>query len=302
MPRILLEVIVQTVADARAAAEGGADRLEIVRAIRSGGLTPPLALVTAIAAAVPLPLRVMVRENAGYDTDPSEVQALQRAAAEFAGIGVDGLVAGFSKRGALSVADLSVVLDAAPAVPLTFHRAFDAVSDPLGRYRPPYPNSTDRRHPDERWGRNPARNGAQGFATYSARAGARLAIIAGGGVDEEAFALFAKAACVRVIHVGRAARDGQNPDGPVSAAQRAAASKPHQSVNRQYAISNQQSTIHNPRSAINKSAIGDPQSAILHFPVVASARAEGLPHSRWRSCALCCVDAGAIRLAGSLRP
>ena len=33
---LLLEVIVQTEADARAAAEGGADRLEVVRAIRDG--------------------------------------------------------------------------------------------------------------------------------------------------------------------------------------------------------------------------------------------------------------------------
>jgi copper homeostasis protein len=214
---VLLEVIVQTVADACAAAAGGADRLEIVRAIRSGGLTPPLALVTAIAAAVPLPLRVMVRENAGYDTDQSEVQALQRAAAEFAGAGVDGLVAGFSKRGALSVADLSVVLDAAPAVPVTFHRAFDAVSDPLAAIdllaRIPQIDgvltSGGEGTPEARCTR---------LRDYSARAGARLAIVAGGGVDEEAFALFAKAACVRVIHVGRAARDGQNPEGAVSAA------------------------------------------------------------------------------------
>jgi copper homeostasis protein len=217
MPRVLLEVIVQTVADACAAAEGGADRLEIVRAIRSGGLTPPLALVTAIAAAVPLPLRVMVRENAGYDTDQSEVQALQRAAAEFAGIGVDGLVAGFSKRGAVSIADLSVVLDAAPAVPVTFHRAFDAVSDPLAALdllaRIPQIDavltSGGEGTPEARCER---------LRDYSDRAGARLAIVAGGGVDEEAFALFAKAACARVIHVGRAARDGQNPEGPVSAA------------------------------------------------------------------------------------
>jgi copper homeostasis protein len=217
MSRILLEVIVQTVADARAAAEGGADRLEIVRAIRSGGLTPPLALVTAIAADVTLPLRVMVRENPGYDTDPEEMQALQRAAALFAGIGVDGLVAGFSKRGAVSVADLSVVLGAAPGVPVTFHRAFDSVTDPLAAIDllagiPQIEGiltSGGQGTPETRCAR---------LRDYSAHAGARLAIMAGGGVNEEAFELFAKAGCVREIHVGRAARDGKNPDGPVTAA------------------------------------------------------------------------------------
>ena len=217
MPRVLLEVIIQTLADARAAAEGGADRLEVVRAIRHGGLTPPLSLVTAIAAEVSLPLRVMVRDNPGYDTDPREVHALRRAAAEFAGIGVDGLVAGFSKRGVVSVADLSVVLDAAPGVPVTFHRAFDSVSDPLaaidllGRLRQidGILTSGGEGTPEARCAR---------LREYSARAGARLAIVAGGRVDEEAFALFAKAGCVREIHVGRAARDGRNPEGPVTPA------------------------------------------------------------------------------------
>ncbi len=217
MPRVFLEVIVQTLDDARAAAEGGADRIEIVRAIGSGGLTPPLTLVTAIAAEVTLPLRVMVRENSGYETDRHEVHALQRAAAAFAGIGVDGLVAGFSKQGALSVPDLSVVLDAAPGVPVTFHRAFDSLSDPLGAIdllaRLPQVDGVLTRggegHPETRCAR---------LREYSARAGARLAIMAGGGVDEEAFALFAKAGCVREIHVGRAARDGRNPEGPVTAA------------------------------------------------------------------------------------
>jgi copper homeostasis protein len=214
---LLLEVIVQTLADARAAAEGGADRLEVVRAIRHGGLTPPLSLVTAIAADVPLPLRVMVRNNAGYDTDPREIEALRRSAAEFAGIGVEGLVAGFSKHGAVSVADLLVVLDAAPGVPVTFHRAFDSVSDPLAAIdllgRIPQIDgiltSGGEGTPEARCAR---------LRDYSARAGARLAIVAGGGVDEEAFALFVKAACVREIHLGRAARDGLNPEGPVSAA------------------------------------------------------------------------------------
>jgi copper homeostasis protein len=217
MPRVLVEVIVQTVADARAAAEGGADRLEVVRAIGDGGLTPPLSLVTAIAAEVPLPLRVMIRENSGFETASHEVRALQRAAAGLAGLGVDGLVAGFAQAGKLSLADLSVVLDAAPGVPLTFHRAFDALSDPLGAIDTlagiPQVDSILTSGGEG----TPMERCAQ-LRTYSARAGTRLAIMVGAGVDDEAFALFAKTGCVRAIHLGRAARDGKNPDGPVSAA------------------------------------------------------------------------------------
>src|SRR5512145_2202459 len=78
--RMILEIIVQSLDDARAALEGGADRLEGVRAIEDGGLTPPLELVHEIAAHVGLPLRVMVRENAGFRIHEGELDRLQRAA------------------------------------------------------------------------------------------------------------------------------------------------------------------------------------------------------------------------------
>ena len=217
MPRLLLEIIVQTVADACAAAEGGADRLEVVRAIRDGGLTPPLSLVDALAGAVSLPLRVMIRANAGYGTDAGELRTLQREAAALAARGVDGLVAGFATAGALSLSDLSAVLAETGGVPVTFHRAFDSLRDPaaaidvLGGVP-----QIDRVLTSGGAGTAPER--CARLRSYMARAGPRLAIVAGGGVDEEAFAFFAKSGCVHEIHVGRAARDGMDPQGPVSAA------------------------------------------------------------------------------------
>ena len=43
----LLEVIATTVADARLAAQAGANRLELVTAMGEGGLTPSLGLIEA---------------------------------------------------------------------------------------------------------------------------------------------------------------------------------------------------------------------------------------------------------------
>ena len=128
---IVLEVIVQSLQDARAAADGGADRLEVVRDIRLGGLTPPVSLVRAIAAEIVLPLRVMVRENAAYGTDAAELVRLCRAAAAFAAFEVDGLVIGFARDGQLLLDELREVFQAAPTLPATFHRAFDSLDDPL---------------------------------------------------------------------------------------------------------------------------------------------------------------------------
>jgi copper homeostasis protein len=54
MPRITLEVCVDDVAGLMAAAEGGADRIELCAALEVGGLTPSRGLM-ARAAALDLP-------------------------------------------------------------------------------------------------------------------------------------------------------------------------------------------------------------------------------------------------------
>src|ERR1700752_259778 len=93
MSEMILEVIVCSVGDAIEAQRGGARRLEVVRELDRGGLTPPVELLRAIKEAVDLPLRVMVRESDGYQA--TEVERLCAAAEEFSRREVDGLVLGF---------------------------------------------------------------------------------------------------------------------------------------------------------------------------------------------------------------
>jgi copper homeostasis protein len=213
---VLLEVIVQTVADAREATRGGADRLEVVRDIRRAGLTPSLSLVRAIAAETPLPLRVILRENDGFSTSPAELEVLRRAAIEFAAEGVDGLVIGFARNRQPALDDVRTVLEAVPQARVTFHRAFDRLSDPLTAIdQLADVTQIDRLLTDG--GGGSAESRCERLRQYVARAGGRLEIVAGGGVDEEAFAVFARNRCVREIHIGRIAREGSDPEGPVSA-------------------------------------------------------------------------------------
>ncbi len=213
----LLEVIVLSVADARAAAEGGADRLEVVREIRLGGLTPPVSLVRAIATETGLPLRVMLRENGGYDTNAREIAAMRSAAAEFAALGVDGLVTGFARGGDALLDETAAVLEDVPGVRVTFHRAFDQVRDRLAAIdRVSAIPQVDRILTDGGAG-TPARRCAR-LREWGDRAWGRITLIAGGGVDEEAIRWFARHACVREVHVGRAAREGGDQEGPVSVA------------------------------------------------------------------------------------
>ena len=215
--KLTIEVIVQTVDDARAAADGGADRLEVVRAIDVGGLTPELAVVEAIAAATSLPLRVMLRGNGGFETSDAEIEVLRAAAWELTKLGVDGLVAGFAKAGELSLVEFASVIEAAPGVPITFHRAFDSLSNPLAAIETlsTFPRVD---HILSSGGDGPLEERCAHLREYDARTGSRLTIIAGGGVDEEMFRRLVEQRTVREIHVGRAAREGLNAEGPVSAA------------------------------------------------------------------------------------
>ena len=80
MSRALLEVIALDAADASAAEEGGADRLEVVAGMDQDGLTPTVETVASIRAVSALPLRVMVRARAGFRTDPAEIESLCAAA------------------------------------------------------------------------------------------------------------------------------------------------------------------------------------------------------------------------------
>ena len=216
--RTLLEVIVQSVADARAAARAGANRLEVVRRIQDGGLTPPIALVRAIAAEVSLPLRVMVRENAGYTTSPVELPALQRAAAAFAELQVDGLVVGFAADGEIELEPVSHVMDAAPGIHVTFHRAFDELRDPLAAI-----DTLARVAGIDRiltsGGKGPSTIRCQRLRAYQERAGARLTIIAGGGIDADMLASLVRTGVVGEVHVGRTAREGHDPEAAVVAAE-----------------------------------------------------------------------------------
>ena len=213
--RIVLEVIVESVADAREAARGGADRLEVVRALELGGLTPPLILVREIAEAVSLPLRVMVRGNAGYATDAKERAVLRGDAASLAALGIDGVVVGFSDAGQPRLDDVLDVVGAIGDVRATFHRAFDQLRDPLGAIDVlKNASPVDRILTSGGDGLPQARCGR--LADYQRRAGDRLTIIAGGGVDDGMLAEIGRSRCVREVHVGRAAREGRR-QAPVTA-------------------------------------------------------------------------------------
>ena len=66
----LLEVCVDSLASARAAIQGGADRLELCSALAVGGLTPYAALLRQIRAESAIPVRCLMRPGRGIFSTP----------------------------------------------------------------------------------------------------------------------------------------------------------------------------------------------------------------------------------------
>lgn len=214
----VLEVIACSVSDAVEAKRGGANRLEVVRDLELGGLTPSLELVRAIKHAVDLPLRAMLRESVGYETNgDDEIEALCVAAEEFVKLGVDGVVIGFLKGDRVDIELTRRVLARAPDLKATFHHAFEDAGDRMQALSDIKSLSQiDRILSSGAPGDLMQR--AQQLDTYAHAASPEISIIAGGRIDNEAISLLKRTTDIREFHVGRAARSGFRVNGAVEAA------------------------------------------------------------------------------------
>jgi copper homeostasis protein len=158
----------------------------------------------------------MIRGNGGYGTDAGERARLRGEAAGLAALGIDGLVCGFADDGRLLLEDLIDIVPSVSDVRVTFHRAFDQLLDPREAIdRLKRLANVDRILTSGGNGSPEAR--CKRLAAYQERAGDRLTVIAGGGVDEATLLEIVRTQSVREVHVGRAARENLDPERPVSA-------------------------------------------------------------------------------------
>ena len=128
----LLEVCVDSLASARAAIAGGADRLELCSALIAGGLTPYTELLQQIRQESHIPVRCLMRPRAGdflYTKEEITMMATQIHALKDAG--ADGFVIGcLTPKGDLDAEAMKPLMDAAAGTGLTLHRCIDVSREP----------------------------------------------------------------------------------------------------------------------------------------------------------------------------
>ena len=123
----ILEVCVDSLASARAAIVGGADRLELCSALAVGGLTPYGVLLQQIRAESDIPVRCLMRPRAGdFLYAPEELDMMAAQITHLRALGADGFVIGcLTAHGDLDDDAMKPLIEAADGAGLTLHRCID---------------------------------------------------------------------------------------------------------------------------------------------------------------------------------
>ncbi len=197
--RVLLEVAVASVADALAAQQGGADRLELNAALALGGLTPSLGTLLEVKAAVSLPVLVLVRPRpGGFAYAEAEFEVMRRDVDLALEHGADGIAFGIlTPDGGVDLDRCRRLVRQVAGHPAVFHRAFDVTPDAfaaleqlieLGFHRVMTSGQEEN-----------AYHGASRIAELIARAAGRIEVLPAGGINRFTIAdVLARTGCDQV--------------------------------------------------------------------------------------------------------
>ena len=209
----LLEACVDTLTSALHAEAGGADRVEMCSDLADAGTTPSHGVLEAALERVGIPVFPMIRARGGSFVCDADDRAVMRADLRHAReLGAPGAVVGaLTPEGDIDADFVATLRDDARDMQLTFHRAFDVCRDPHAGLDVLIRLGLDRVLTSGQAATAAA--GQAAIAQLVRQAGDRIAILAGGGVDEYNVAGLVAATGVREVHV-RCTSEHRDPPGP----------------------------------------------------------------------------------------
>ena len=202
MGAIALEICCGSAADAIAAWEGGAKRVELNSDLFHGGLTPtPGALRVVKRAAPDLQVMCMVRpREGGFCYTETEYAVMLEDARLLLDSGADGIVFGFLRPdGTVDAERCRAMLAVIGDRQSVFHRAIDVVPDPMAALDILIELGVDRVLTS---GQKPTvPEGMETLRAMIAHAAGRIQILPGGGITPENAARCRDALGVPAVHV-----------------------------------------------------------------------------------------------------
>ncbi len=130
---ILLEICVFNIATAIAAANAGADRLELCENYSNGGTTPSYGYLKMAREKISIPIFPMIRPRSGdYYHSSDEIEIIKKDILLCKELGFEGVVFGLlNKDGSIDEDNTARLVEAAYPLEVTFHRAFDRSTNSL---------------------------------------------------------------------------------------------------------------------------------------------------------------------------
>lgn len=198
--RVMVEACVTTLAEAIEAEGAGAGRLELCRELETGGLTPSADLLSMVRSRVGIPVFAMIRVTGGhFRVSPARAEVMAGQMRDLAEAGAQGFVLGVLDRSdSIDPEALTMLMTAAEGLPVTFHRAFDLVPDPVGSLAILAKAGVARVLTSG--GGETAWNGRKTIRTLVAASGGSPAVMAGGGIRANDVKRLVRETGVKEIH------------------------------------------------------------------------------------------------------
>jgi copper homeostasis protein len=196
----LLEVAANSIASAFAAQAGGAGRVELCASLDEGGVTPSHGTIALAREGLDIPLYVLVRPRSGnFLYENAEIEAMLDDITHCADLGCDGVVVGaLTAEGEVDAEACQLFLQAAGSMGVTFHRAFDLVSDRVAALETVIELGFERVLTSG--GMPSAVAGASSIARLVAQAGGRIVVMPGAGIEPDNVAALRNVTRAREFH------------------------------------------------------------------------------------------------------
>ena len=130
--KLYLESCCTNLEEVKKACDNGASRIELCERIDLGGVTPSKELLMDSLSVSTIPINVMIRPRGGnfvYSED--EINRMIEDIQTFKSLPVNGFVFGcLTPENEVDIPAMKKLMEAVSGKPVTFHRAFDEVSNP----------------------------------------------------------------------------------------------------------------------------------------------------------------------------
>jgi copper homeostasis protein len=196
-----LEICADSVESAVNAQIGGADRIELCDNLIEGGTTPSYGMISSVRNNLTIDLNVIIRPRGGdFLYNDSEYDIMRQDIEVCGECGVNGIVIGILQHnGEIDVDRTAKLIEIAYPMTATFHRAFDMCSDPFRGLQDIISSGASRLLTSGH--KNTAKEGTELISKLIMKAGSRIIIMPGSGLNESNIAELAAITGANEFHL-----------------------------------------------------------------------------------------------------